>query len=188
MKYVLSSFLVLLIALTACTTDNTTTEQEKIADELDPTRDEGPVRDTEFKDPEAKSRLGYVNYTKEQFDRDPEKDRVVTMDRSEMADIIARLILRHEAFDEIATLVTGDEVLIAYEKNEMLDENEAADVAKKSAASVMPRYFDIYVSDNNVLIRDIESLHNSTTTDSDYENTIKSIINEMKKSPQGTDE
>ncbi|MUK90005.1 hypothetical protein GMD78_16665 [Ornithinibacillus sp. L9] len=178
-----------MIALTGCTTDNSLRdEHEKIADELDPTRDEGPVRDPGYEDPEANSRLGYVNYTKEQFEQDPERNRVITMNRTEMADIITRVILRHEAFDEVATLVTGEEVLIAYEKNDLLEANEAADVARKSAESIMPRHFEIYVSDNNVLIRDIESLHNSTTKDPDYDNTIEQIITEMKKSPQGRDD
>lgn len=176
------------MALTACATDQSQSEQEKIADQLDPTRDEGPVRDPEYNDPRETSRLGFVNYTKDEFDQDPDRNRVVTMDRNEMADIIAKMVLRHETFDEVATLVTDEEVLIAYDKNDVLEKEEAADVAKKSAESVMPRYFDIYVSDNDVLIRDIESLHNSTTTDPDYENTIERIISEMKKSPQGKDE
>ncbi|SHG42138.1 YhcN/YlaJ family sporulation lipoprotein [Ornithinibacillus halophilus] len=184
MKNILYSLIFVVIALSACSSnDGTMGEHEKIADQLDPTGDEGTLGDPEYNDSEAHTRLGFVNYTKDQFEQDPNKNRVVTMDRKEMADIISRIIIRHEAFDEIATLVTGEEVLIAYEKNDTLSDQEAADVARKSAMSVLPRFFEIYVSDNNTLIGDIQSLHNSTTTDDDYKNTLNRIIKEMDKEP-----
>ena len=54
--------------------------------------------------------------------------------------------------------------------------------------SIMPRYFEIIVSDNDVIMHDIQSLHNSTTKNKNYDNYKDEIINEMKKSPQGLDE
>lgn len=169
----------ILLTVAGCNLDQTQNEQDKIAEELDPARNGQPPRD-----PEWDNRLGYVNYTKDQFEQDPEQSHM-DLDRNQMADSIARIILQHEAFDEIATLVTDREVLIAYEKNDTLTEDEAADFAKKSASSITPRFFDIYVSDNPVLIPQIHSLHNSTTKESDYDNTLEQIISEMKQSSQG---
>ncbi|GGB36538.1 hypothetical protein GCM10011409_12450 [Lentibacillus populi] len=105
-----------------------------------------------------------------------------------MADMITRLILRNEGFDEVATLVTDEEVLIAYQKNDNLDDRTAADIASKTAKSTMPGFFDVYVSDNGTLMNDIQSLHNSSATNKNYDNTIEQIINEMNKSPQGRDD
>ena len=160
--------------------DNAMDERNQHIDELDPAREiQAPADD------ELNNKLGYVRYTKDQLDNDAERNHAVTMDRTQMANMITRIILRNDGFNEVATLVTDQEVLIAYDKDEDLDEDNAADIAKKTAVSIMPGYFDVYVSDNDSLIRDIHSLHNSTTTNKNYDNTIDTIINEMKNSSQG---
>lgn len=102
--------------------------------------------------------------------------------------LITRIALRGEGLEQVATLVTDEEVLIAYEKSDDVDEKEAANIARKTAQSVIPQYYEIYVSDNESLINDIQSLHNSSTTDGSYENTIDQIIKEMEKSPQGKED
>jgi len=163
-------------------TNSTLDEREQRVNEINPDREELQAPG----DQEINDQLGYVHYTQEQFERNQdEEDRVVTMDRNEMASMITRIILRNESFDQVATLVTGDEVLIAYEIDDSMDENNAAEIARKTAESVMPRYFDIVVSDNPTLIPDIQSLHISETTHPDYQNTIDKIVEEMKTSPQG---
>ncbi|MGJ9457496.1 YhcN/YlaJ family sporulation lipoprotein [Oceanobacillus sp. CF4.6] len=179
MKSLIFIALAVTTILTGCnTTDNTMTEQEQIADELDPSRNyEAPADDDQ---------IGYVRYTKEQFENDTvNDDKEITIDRNEMADMITRIILKNNGFNEVATLVTDREVLIAYDRNENTAEEEAADIAKKTAMSIMPSYFDIYVSDNETLMQDIQSLHNSSTENRDYDNTINMIIEEMQKSSQG---
>jgi len=112
----------------------------------------------------------------------------VNTNYEEMADMITRIILQYEGFDEVATLVTDEEVLIVYDRNDEMEDENAADIARKTAVSLMPGFFDIYVSDNEALINDIQSLHNSTTNNQNYDNTIDNIISEMKKSPQGTND
>ncbi|WP_067725737.1 YhcN/YlaJ family sporulation lipoprotein [Oceanobacillus damuensis] len=174
--------LVVTAVLSGCAeTDDTMTEREQIVDELDPARNyEEPA------DHELNSQIGYVRYTKEQFESNSEnQDKAITVDRHEMADMITRIILRNEGFDEVATLVTDQEVLIAYDRTEGSSEEEAADIATRTVMSIMPSYFDIYVSDNETLMYDLQSLHNSKTENRDYDNTINLIINEMQKSSQG---
>lgn len=151
--------------------------------DLDPTRNQQTPADSE-----TDNRLGFVRYTKEKVDQDQDINRTTTIDRNHMADMITRIILRHGGFNEVATLVTGKEVLIAYEKRDDMDAKTAADVAKRTAMSILPRFFDVYVSDNPSLIGSIHSLHNETTTTNNYQNTIDQIIQEMKKSPQGYDD
>lgn len=176
------AFVLLLCTLfiTACGTNQEAEEREQIRNELDPTRNDATPSSFE-----EENRLGYVHYKKDQLNYDDEANHSVTMDRHKIADMITRIILRNAAFDEVATLVTDEEVLIAYGKNDELEDKTAADIAKKSAMGVMPRYFDVYVSDNRSLIPDIQSLHNNNTQQGSYRNTITSIIKEMKKSPQG---
>ncbi|PAV28734.1 hypothetical protein CIL05_15760 [Virgibacillus profundi] len=180
-KLFMISTLIAIVTISGCgNTDNAMDERNENIDELDPAREmESPA------DEELNNKLGYVRYSKDQLDNDAENNHQVTIDRTQMANMITRIILRNDGFEEVATLVTDEEVLIAFEKNEDIEESDAADIAKKTAVSVMPSFFDVYVSDNDVLIRDIHSLHNSTTTNKNYDNTIDSIIKEMKKSSQG---
>ncbi|WP_164216575.1 YhcN/YlaJ family sporulation lipoprotein [Virgibacillus sp. YIM 98842] len=182
MKKINIAIFIMLFIIAGCDrTNNTLDEREQRVNELNPEREEHQTPG----DQEINDQLGYVHYTQEQFDRNQDDDRVVTMDRNEMASMITRIILRNEAFNQVATLVTGDEVLIAYEIDDGMDENNAAEIARKTAESVMPRYFDIVVSDNPSLIPDIQSLHISETTRPNYQNTIDKIVEEMKTSPQG---
>jgi len=169
--------LISLLIVSGCGMNKPKTDEDKIAEELNPTRNKDSTID-----PEWEKRLGYVNYTKDQFDDEPDRDEIVRMDRNKMADTIARIILQNsESFDEVATLVTDKEVLIAYDKNDHLSDEDAVDLAKKSAMSVVPRFFDIYVTDNPSLIPDIQSLHNTTTQDRSHGNTLEQIISEMEK-------
>lgn len=176
-------FVLLLCTLfmSACGTGNQEAEdQEQILNELNPAKN-----DDSRSSFEKENRLGFVHYTKDQLDNDTENNHAATIDRHKIADMISRIILRNDGFDEVATLVTDQEVLIAYGKNDDLDKELAADVAKKTAHSVVPSFFEVYVSDNTGLIPNIQSLHNSSTQQGDYHNTVDSIIKEMKKSPQG---
>lgn len=160
---------------------NQAEERNQIVEELDPEQETTPSN------PSGDDKLGYVRYTKEQIENETEEQHNVTIDRTNLANMITRIILRNDGFNEAATLVTDDKTLIAYDLDE-LDAARAADMAKKTAVSILPGYFDVYVSDNETLIHDIQSLHNSSVQDNDYDNTINQIIKEMKKSPQGMEE
>lgn len=177
----LLSILALGIILTGCAhTDNSSGEREQMLDELDPNRENKTQNTSNVND-----KLGFVNYTRDQLNMDTEEDHIATINRTQMADMIARFILRNEAFNRVATLVTDEEVLIAYDHDEGMDRAIAADIASKTARSILPGFYDVYVSDNQALIQDIQSLHNSSTQNKNYDNTIDQIITQMEKSPQG---
>ena len=180
MKAILIIMLTITTMLVGCTTfDNSEGDREQILDELDPTRNA-----PEPTDDELSSKLGYVRYTKDQLDNELENgEQQLTIDRNEMADMITKIILRNNGFEEVATLVTDKEVLIAYQRNEELSAEEASDLCKKTAASILPGFFNIHVSDNETLMQDIQSMHQSTSENRNYDNTIKAIIKEMEKTP-----
>ncbi|MFD2760690.1 YhcN/YlaJ family sporulation lipoprotein [Lentibacillus juripiscarius] len=172
--------LIAAFALTGCNgTDNAADEREQIIDELNPENENAPNNS------ETDDKIGYVRYSKEQIENNTEKDHNVTIDRTKLANMIARIILRNDGFDEVAALVTDEEALIAYAKGDALEADKAADIANKTATSILPGYFDVYVSDNEMIMQDIQSLHNSSTRDDEYDNTIDQIIERMQESPQG---
>lgn len=172
------SIISIFLILAACNgNESTTNESEEIADKLNPNNQTDTMNETE-KD----HKLGYVRYSKDEIIEN--ENPPITMERNQYADMITRIILDNEGFNEVATLVTDQEVLIAYDKSNDLSNEIAADIAKRTADSIMPSFFNIYVSDNESLMYDIQSLHNSTTN-REYDNTVNQIIKEMKKSPQG---
>lgn len=165
-----------LIIASGCSDDtNDATDQGSA---LDPANNqEAPPTDDDLND-----KLGYVHYTRSELDTDASpRSPHITIDRNAMANMITKTIMQNDGFEEAATLVTDQEVLIAFQKTDDMDRKLAAEVAKKSAMSVMPRYFDIYVSDNALLIKDIHSLHKASTKNKNYDNTIDQLIHEMKK-------
>lgn len=144
---------------------------------LDPVKNQqAPPIDHDLND-----KLGYVHYTRTELDTDPDpRGPALTIDRNAMANMITKTIMKNNKFEEVATLVTDQEVLIAYQKSDDMDSSQAAEIAKRSAMSITPRYFDVYVSDNELLIKDIHSLHKASTKNKKYDNTIDRIIHEMK--------
>ncbi|MDY0393183.1 YhcN/YlaJ family sporulation lipoprotein [Virgibacillus halophilus] len=180
---VIAALLAIAIITAGCNgTDHTVNEREKVENELNPEKNNHTPGD-----PEVNNRLGYVSYKEDQLQDHPGKQQVVTIDRNKMADMISRTILKTEGFNQVATLVTDKHVLVAYKKKDDIDSHQAATTAKQTAMSVMPRYFDVYVSENPAMIADLQSLHNSTTRNKNYDNTVARIIANMKQSPQGDD-
>ncbi|WP_229740716.1 YhcN/YlaJ family sporulation lipoprotein [Ornithinibacillus halotolerans] len=175
------SILFLTIFIVGCTnTDNSSSNDYQIPTDVNP-NNESNIENMSNENP----KVGYVNYTRDQLNQENEQNHAVTIDYSQMADMIAKIILKNEGFNRVATLVTDQEVLIAYDRDDALDRVIAADIASKTAVSVMPGFYDVYVSDNEMLINDIQSLHRSSPSNRDYDNTLEQIINRMKETPQG---
>ncbi|MDY0408793.1 YhcN/YlaJ family sporulation lipoprotein [Virgibacillus soli] len=183
MRVIMVSLITICTILVGCNTNQSLNEREHVENELNP-QSTNPQSGT---DQNFDKRLGYVNYKREQVKQQSEEDHIITIDRDQVADDLTRLLLRNDIYNEVATLVTGQHALIAYEINEDVDRTRAASIAKKTATSYLPGYFKIYVSDNSSLIADLHSLHNATTSDQDYQPTIDRLISEMRKSPQGHD-
>jgi hypothetical protein len=107
------------------------------------------------------------------------------IDREQVANIISQLSTDIPNVNDVATLVTDQEVLVTY-SSDSKDRNFTADQVKRTAMSVVPRYYHVYVSDNNNLMRDVENLANLDSTSKNARTSVNHLIKMMKKSPQGT--
>jgi ribosomal protein S17E len=107
------------------------------------------------------------------------------IDREQVANVISELSTSIPNVNDVATLVTDQEVLVAYSSNTK-DRNMTADQVKRTAMSVVPRFYHVYVSDNNNLMRDVENLANLDSNSKNARNSVNHLITLMKKSPQGT--
>ncbi|MFP5112781.1 YhcN/YlaJ family sporulation lipoprotein [Bacillaceae bacterium C204] len=128
---------------------------------------------------------GFVRHQKSPLMNDnTANDHYTALDREQAANIISKLSTNIPNVNDLATLVTDQEVLIAY-TTDSKDRNLTADQVKKTAMSVVPRYYHVYVSDNKVLMRDVENLANLDSTSRNARNLVNGLITQMKKSPQG---
>ncbi|MGO4888920.1 YhcN/YlaJ family sporulation lipoprotein [Anaerobacillus sp. MEB173] len=132
-----------------------------------------------------RQRFGYVRYQSGTTALAERSNETMIYDRELIADEISRLALNVPGVYDVATLVTDSEVLVAYLANTK-DRADTADQVKQTAFSLVPRFYNVHVSDKQGMIQSIErysglSNSNDHTIKGDLDETIK----EMKKSPQG---
>ncbi|WP_147533969.1 YhcN/YlaJ family sporulation lipoprotein [Bacillus marasmi] len=111
-------------------------------------------------------------------------DHYAAVDREQLAKIISQFETDVPNVNDVSTLVTDDEVIVVYETDSK-DRTLTADQVKKTAASVVPRWFEVYVTDNTKLRQDVE---NFATLDADSKNIntlLSGLIERVKSSTQG---
>lgn len=111
-------------------------------------------------------------------------DHYAAIDREQLAKIISQFSTDVPNVDDASALVTDDEVIVVY-KTDSKDRQLTADQVKRSAASVVPSWYHVYVTDNTNLRQDVE---NFATLDSDSRNInslMDNLIKRVLESPQG---
>ncbi|WP_042353891.1 YhcN/YlaJ family sporulation lipoprotein [Bacillus rubiinfantis] len=127
---------------------------------------------------------GYVRHQKSPVMNDNTNDNRNAINREQLAHIISKYSVSLPNVNDAATLVTDQEVLVAYD-TDTKDRQLTADQVKRTAISVVPRYFHVYVSDSKNLIQDVENLASLDSTNKYSRSQVTDVIKRMKKSPQG---
>ncbi|WP_191560270.1 YhcN/YlaJ family sporulation lipoprotein [Metabacillus idriensis] len=130
------------------------------------------------------SGFGYVRHVKSNLAEEDDFNKVPGVDHEKVANDISSLIVQLPNIQDVATLVTDEEVLIAYQTDSK-NRNETADQVKKTAISVVPRYYHVYLSDNPEMIKQIEGYSGLDPNNRDIDQIINTTKKEMLKSPQG---
>lgn len=128
--------------------------------------------------------FGYVRHQKNPTANRNNGDHYLAIDREKLADSISKLSTDIPNVHDVATLVTDEEVLIAY-RTDSKDRNLTADQVKRTAMSVVPRFFHVYVTDNTNLIKNVESYATLDSNSRDIDSLVDQLIIQMLKSPQG---
>ncbi len=129
--------------------------------------------------------FGYVRHQKSPVPGDNTVYSMPKLNREVVADMISKMATTQlPNVNDAATLVTDEEVLIVYDADTD-DRFETADQVKKTAMSVVPRWYHVYVSDNPVLMQDIERFATLTSTSRNVDQIITTTIQRMLESPQG---
>ncbi|MFT4412943.1 YhcN/YlaJ family sporulation lipoprotein [Fredinandcohnia humi] len=134
---------------------------------------------------EEMTNFGYVRHQKSPVPGDANVyNTLPTLDREAVADLISKICTQIPNINDVGTLVTDEEVLIAYD-TDAEDRVLAADQVKRSALSVVPRYFHVYVSDDPEMMDQIERFGRLDSNARNVDQIITSTIQQMVKSPQG---
>lgn len=129
---------------------------------------------------------GYVRHQKSPVATDVNINNNTTdINREQLADMIGRLTVQIPNVNDAAALVTDEEVLIAY-NTDSKNRNITADQVKRTAMSVVPRYFHVYVSDNPTAFKDLERFESLGPLNDNGEKMLEGTKKQMLKSPQGT--
>ncbi|WP_108670657.1 YhcN/YlaJ family sporulation lipoprotein [Peribacillus acanthi] len=175
-----------IVALTACSNKMA---EEDFRNSVSPAKVSSPsqIYDEDYRGVNKEQEdFGFIRLQKTAVDNKMTNTMTPGLDREQLADVITRLSLQLPNIDDVSTLVTDEEVLVVYDTHSK-DRIESADQVKKTAISVVPRYYHVYVSDNTNLSQYIENYSTLETDSPNVQSMIDKTIQEMKKSPQGRD-
>ncbi|UOY90590.1 YhcN/YlaJ family sporulation lipoprotein [Bacillus glycinifermentans] len=136
-----------------------------------------------FRNDDRKGRFGYARHQATPV-KNKDKTQAPKINREEMAHIISSLTVQLPNIQDASALVTDEEALVVYRTGSKQRE-ETADQVKKTAASVVPRYYHIYISDNPNLMQSIANFSSLGSNSRNVDQLMADTIEEMKKSPQG---
>ncbi|PYZ95742.1 sporulation protein [Alteribacter lacisalsi] len=132
------------------------------------------------------NRFGFVTETKESAS-EKEAPGYAVYDKELLADSISEMAAVIPDVNQCSTLVTDGEVLMVYDRDSdsNLSRDEVADQVRKTALSVIPSYYEVYVSDDLSLQEDIERFADLSPEDNAYEESLDHTIEQLKAYPQG---
>jgi hypothetical protein len=193
-KTIISLGLGSMLALAACSNNHDQGEGRRMSNSpndnrntVHPDQVSSPVKyyDEDQRQKKSSSHdFGFVRMNTAEINGKNTAHQTPSIDREQLAHMISRLCAQMPDVSNVATLVTDEEALVVY-RTHSKNRFETADQVKKTASSVVPRYFHIYVSDNHALANDIESYANLHTTSKNIDYAIDKTIQQMLKSPQG---
>ncbi|MFN2744137.1 MULTISPECIES: YhcN/YlaJ family sporulation lipoprotein [Bacillus] len=132
---------------------------------------------------DRKGRFGYARHQATPV-ANKEKMRAPKINREEMAHIISSLTVQLPNIQDASALVTDEEALVVYQ-TDTKEREETADQVKKTAASVIPRYYKIYISDDASLMQSIANFSRLGSNSRNVDQLMADTIKDMQKSPQG---
>lgn len=186
-KYCLIACLCILTALAGCSRDlNSRSLYEKSGNTLNVNNNRTELYNEGASKSIRNASTDY-GYVRQQKNPGPGSNAIYSpaLNREQLANMISKTSTSLPNIHDAAALVTDQEVLVAY-RTDAKNRNTAADQVKRTAMSIVPRYYHVYVTDNTHLIRDVENLSHLSSTSKNARRNVSYVIKEMKKSPQGS--
>ncbi len=134
---------------------------------------------------EQYNRFGFNRNNKETAYAGQSAPGYATYDRPLLAESISKMATTNDSVDDCAVLVTDQHVLMTYEKSGDESREEVAEQMKQTALSLVPAYYDIYVSDDPNMAEEIERFQGLSPKEQHYQDSLEQTIERMKTYPQG---
>ncbi|WP_170885657.1 YhcN/YlaJ family sporulation lipoprotein [Bacillus alkalicellulosilyticus] len=130
---------------------------------------------------EERTKFGYVRHQKAMTQQQGREPEAAYFDRTLLADAISKMAVYIPGVEDCATLVTDKYALIVYDGNQNVENYNQTEQVYLTAASVLPRHYDVYISDNPEMFENIERFgalgSHSPNVDKVLEATINGMIN-----------
>ncbi|MFA9560035.1 YhcN/YlaJ family sporulation lipoprotein [Evansella sp. AB-rgal1] len=175
-----------LLTLSACGTNNDASQQgfQLFGEYQQPEERFVINRRASDEDINKYHRFGFHRDSKETAYSGQNVPQYSVYDHSLLAETISHVSATLPSIEEIAVLVTEQHVLMAYESTNN-NKSEVATQLRKTAYSFVPAYFDVYVAEGRLFMKDIERFQGLSSQDPSYRGTLDATIEEMKSYPQG---
>lgn len=129
----------------------------------------------------ATTNMGYSRRQKNDS-ADRNRNQVAYIDRERLANIITDLEIKMPDVTDAATMVTDDEVFVVYRAN-TTNPKLVQDQVRKTALSVVPRYYHVYTSTEQKLMTQMEGLKSGKMNNTEFSHTIDMLKREMSTNP-----
>ncbi|MBY6270709.1 MAG: sporulation protein [Caldibacillus debilis] len=131
--------------------------------------------------------FGFVRHVKSPVAGQNPANKPVFINREKLADMISRLVVSLPDVTDCSTLVTSKEALVAYTTGSR-DRRRVAEQVKRTAMSVVPRQYEVYVTDDPSLRKEIENFAGLDSDSGGIDKVLNLTIQRMIDStPQGTE-
>ncbi len=138
--------------------------------------------------------FGFVRQVKSPLEGETmDNQDIKGMNREQLAYTISKLTVALNHVVDSSVVVTDREVLIAYqtddEEGKQVSKEEIADQVKKTAQSVVPRWFNVYVTDDPTLRQNVENIASMNLRMAEKNKTIADTVKLMlDRTPQETEQ
>ncbi|PYZ92911.1 hypothetical protein CR194_14830 [Salipaludibacillus keqinensis] len=145
------------------------------------------INKEEVRSSDPYTQYGFQRNTKNSVRQEGSIPGYSVYDRSLLAESISEMAAMIKDVNDVGVLVTDQHVLIAYASNAQgsPEREKVADQVKKTAMSVVPSYFDIYVADSPEFMDEIERFKGSSSKNNTHAKALEQTIEQMKEFPQG---
>lgn len=127
-----------------------------------------------------RARFGYVRHNKAQVRLQNRSPQAAYMDRELMADTISKMAVYLDGVEDCGTLVTDKYVLISYQGDDG-NREQTLERVKMTAEAVVPRFYDVYVTDDPQLMDSIARFGSLASNSRDIERSLEATIEEIQK-------
>ncbi|UOE93668.1 YhcN/YlaJ family sporulation lipoprotein [Alkalihalobacillus sp. LMS39] len=133
---------------------------------------------------ERRAQFGYVRHQSAQLGQHREPEAAY-FDRTLLADTITKMGVFLPGVEEMGTLVTDKYAIIVYEESQNNNADNLEEQVYLTAASILPRFYDVYVTNNPEMFENIERFGTLSSRTPNVDRFLEATIRELESGDGG---